>query len=39
VAVARGNCTFIEKTDMAQKHRAKGVIVVTDQYVSAMVFD
>ena len=33
VAVARGNCTFIEKTDMAQKHRAKGVIVVTDQYV------
>lgn len=33
VAVARGNCTFIEKTDMAEKHKAKGVIVVTDTYV------
>ncbi|CAC5406622.1 SPPL2B [Mytilus coruscus] len=29
VAVARGNCTFVEKTDMAQQHQAKAVIVVS----------
>ncbi|XP_052059535.1 signal peptide peptidase-like 2B isoform X2 [Mytilus californianus] len=34
VAVARGNCTFVEKTDMAQQHQAKAVIVVSSTYVS-----
>ncbi|XP_071140613.1 signal peptide peptidase-like 2A isoform X3 [Mytilus edulis] len=34
VAVARGNCTFVEKTDMAEQHHAKAVIVVSSTYVS-----
>ncbi|VDI74725.1 signal peptide peptidase-like 2B [Mytilus galloprovincialis] len=34
VAVARGNCTFVEKTDMAEQHQAKAVIVVSSTYVS-----
>ena len=33
VAVARGNCTFVEKTDMAEKHGTKGVLIVSESQV------